>query len=163
MKRKPWQRRTCRWAGRRERVHVSGEVEGLEEEEEEEGFYLQLETRERVQTNEAKSKCRRVTDLNHKSTGQHPGLPMEGGWVPAPSFGDTMDTPSRVTRRGKRLAWVHVAGVIRMSWAAYYDIANSYRSQGCTTSVTNRCAAPASRLLFVPIRQGEGGATSLHA
>ena len=42
-------------------MHVSGEVEGLEEEEEEEGFYLQLETRERVQTNEAKSKRRRAS------------------------------------------------------------------------------------------------------
>jgi len=34
---------------------------GEEEEEEEEGLYLRLETRERIQTNEAKSKRRRAS------------------------------------------------------------------------------------------------------
>ena len=49
----------------------------LEEEEEEEGLYLRIETRKRVQTNEAKSKRRRASPTkNHRSTGQHPGLPM---------------------------------------------------------------------------------------
>jgi len=57
-------------------THLAFEKEE-EEEEEEEGLYLQIETRKRVQTNEAKSKRRRALPTKiHRSTGQHPGLPV---------------------------------------------------------------------------------------
>jgi hypothetical protein len=42
-------------------IGVEGGVEEEEEEEEEEGLYLRIETRKRVQTNEAKSKRRRAS------------------------------------------------------------------------------------------------------
>ena len=43
------------------KVLKGGGREGEEEEEEEEGLYLRIETRKRVQTNEAKSKRRRAS------------------------------------------------------------------------------------------------------
>ena len=60
-------------------IGVRGEEEEEEEEEEkeEEGLYLRIETRKRVQTNEAKSKRRRASPT--KTTGRRDNIPARGG------------------------------------------------------------------------------------
>ena len=87
-------------------MDIPQEKKNLEEEEEEEGLYLRIETRKRVQTIEATEvqTPSPVADQNHRSPGQHPGLPMPAfppieakRWLPLLFFGRPKDNGPQPT------------------------------------------------------------------